>query len=82
LNQGLAELAEAYALFSEPGLQLVELLEVKALSSYGGSCYSAGSRMGPRSQVRRWSGVPLPRGSCIPLSVVGRSSDLKVEALS
>ena len=36
LDQGLAELAEAYALFLEPGLQLVELLEVRVLSSYGG----------------------------------------------
>ena len=35
LDQGLAELAEAYALFFEPGLQLVELLEVRALPSYG-----------------------------------------------
>ena len=35
LDQGLAELAEAYALFFEPGLQLIELLEVRALSSYG-----------------------------------------------
>jgi len=34
--QGLAELAEAYALFFEPGLQLIELLEVRALSSCGG----------------------------------------------
>jgi len=36
LDQGLAELAEAYALFFEPSLQLVELLEVKALSSCRG----------------------------------------------
>jgi len=36
LDQGLAELVEAYALFFEPGLQLVELLEVRALPSCGG----------------------------------------------
>jgi len=37
LDQGLAELAEAYALLFEPGLQLVELLtKVRALSSCGG----------------------------------------------
>jgi len=36
LDQGLAELAEAYALFLEPGFRLVELLEVRALSSRGG----------------------------------------------
>jgi len=36
LDQGLAELAEAFALFFVPGLQLIELLEVRALSSYGG----------------------------------------------
>jgi len=35
LDQGLAELAEAYVLFFEPGLQLIELLEVKA-PSFGG----------------------------------------------
>jgi len=29
-------LAEAYALFFEPGLQLVELLEVRAPTFYGG----------------------------------------------
>jgi len=34
LDQGLAELAEAYALFFEPGLQLIELLEVRVLSSW------------------------------------------------
>jgi len=36
LDQGLAELAETYTLFFEPGLQLVELFEVRALSSYEG----------------------------------------------
>ena len=35
-DQGLAELAEACAFFFEPGLQLIELLEVRAVSSYGG----------------------------------------------
>ena len=35
-DQGLAESAEACAFFFEPGLQLVELLEVRAVSSYGG----------------------------------------------
>jgi len=35
-DQGLAELAEACAFFFEPGLQLIELLEVGAMSSYGG----------------------------------------------
>jgi len=35
-DQGLVELAEACALFFEPGLQLIELLEVRAVSSYGG----------------------------------------------
>jgi len=34
LDQDLAELAETYALFFEPGLHLVELLEVRALSSW------------------------------------------------
>jgi hypothetical protein len=36
LDQGFTDLAEAYVLFFEPGLQLVELLEVRALSSCGG----------------------------------------------
>jgi len=36
LDQGLAELAEAYTFFFKPSLQLVELLEVRALSSYEG----------------------------------------------
>ena len=36
LDQGLTELAEAYVLFFEPSLQLIELLKVRALSSYGG----------------------------------------------
>jgi len=35
-NQGLAELAEACAFLFEPGLQLIELLEVRPVSSYGG----------------------------------------------
>jgi len=35
-DQGLAELVEACAFFFEPGLQLIELLEVRAVSSYGG----------------------------------------------
>jgi len=35
LDQGLTELVEAYTLFFESGLQLVELLEVRALSSCG-----------------------------------------------
>jgi len=35
LDQGFAELAEAYTLFFESGLQLIELLEVRAVSSYG-----------------------------------------------
>ena len=35
-DQGLAELAEACAFFLEPGLQLIELLKVRAVSSYGG----------------------------------------------
>jgi len=34
-DQGFAELAEACAFFFEPGLQLTELLEVRAVSSYG-----------------------------------------------
>jgi len=33
LEQGLAELAEAYALLIEPGLQLTKLFEVRVLSS-------------------------------------------------
>jgi len=36
LDQGLAEFVKVYVLFFEPGLQLVELLEVGALTSYGG----------------------------------------------
>jgi len=36
LDQRLAELAEAYALFFEPGLQLIELLEVRAPITRGG----------------------------------------------
>jgi len=35
-DQGLAELAEACAFFFEPGLQLIELFEVRAVSSCGG----------------------------------------------
>jgi len=35
-DHGFAELAEACALFFEPGLQLIELLEVRAVTSYGG----------------------------------------------
>jgi len=35
LDQGLVVLAEAYALFFEPSLQLIELLEVRA-PSFGG----------------------------------------------
>jgi len=35
-DQGLAELAETCAFFLEPGLQLLELLEVRAMSSYRG----------------------------------------------
>jgi len=35
-DQGLVELAEACAFFFEPGLQLIELLEVRAVSSLGG----------------------------------------------
>jgi len=35
-DQGFVELAEARVFFFEPGLQLIELLEVKAVSSYGG----------------------------------------------
>jgi len=46
-DQGFAELAEAYAFFFKPGLQLIELLEVRAVSSYGGSCCPTGSRIGP-----------------------------------
>jgi len=40
LDQGLAELVEAYALLFEPGLQLVEMLEVRALSSAGADAAS------------------------------------------
>jgi len=36
LDQGLTELAEAYALFFEPGHQLIELLEVRAPIACGG----------------------------------------------
>jgi len=32
-DQGFAELAEAYAFFFEPGLLLIELFEVRAMSS-------------------------------------------------
>jgi len=35
-DQSLTELAEACAFFLEPGLQLIELLEVRAVPSYGG----------------------------------------------
>jgi len=35
-DQGLAELAETCAFFFERGLQLIELFEVRAVSSYGG----------------------------------------------
>jgi len=35
-DQGFAELAEVCAFFFEPSLQLIELLEVRAVSSYGG----------------------------------------------
>jgi len=35
LDQGFAELVETYTLFFEPGLQLIELLEVRA-PSFGG----------------------------------------------
>jgi len=35
-EQGFTKLAEACAFFFEPGLQLSELLEVRAVSSYGG----------------------------------------------
>jgi len=35
-DQGFAKLVEACAFFFEPGLQLIELLEVRAVSSYGG----------------------------------------------
>jgi len=35
-DQGLAELAEACAFFFKPGLQLIELHEVRAVSSNGG----------------------------------------------
>jgi len=35
-DQGLVELAEACAFFFESGLQLIELLEVRAVNSYGG----------------------------------------------
>jgi len=35
-NQGFAELVEACALLFEPGLQLIELFEVRAASSSGG----------------------------------------------
>jgi len=34
-DQGLAELVEACAFFFEPGLQLIELFEVRAMSSCG-----------------------------------------------
>jgi len=36
LDQGLAELAEPYALFFEPGLQLIKLLEVRVPITRGG----------------------------------------------
>jgi len=35
-DQGLAELAEACTFFFVSGLQLIELLEVRAVTSYGG----------------------------------------------
>jgi len=35
-DQGLTELVEACAFFFESGLQLIELLEVRAMSPYGG----------------------------------------------
>ena len=35
-DQGFAELAEACAFFFKSGLQLIELLEVRAVTSYGG----------------------------------------------
>jgi hypothetical protein len=81
-DQGLAELAEACAFFFEPGLQLVELHEVRAMSSNGGRCYPTGSEIGPGRWVGRWSCFLLPRGPCVPLGVMRRASDFQVEALS
>jgi len=43
LHQGFAQLAEAYALFFEPGLQLVELLEVRV--SVTPQCYGCINHM-------------------------------------
>jgi len=81
-DQGFTELMEACAFFFEPGLQLIELLEVRAVSSCGGRCYPPGSRIGPGSRVGRWGRILLPRGSCAPLGVMRRPSYFQVEAFS
>jgi len=74
-NQGLTELSEACAFFFESGLQLVELREVRVMSSNGGRCYPSGAEIGSGSRVGRWSCVLLPRGPCVPLGAMRRASD-------
>jgi hypothetical protein len=74
-DQGLAELAEACAFFFEPGLQLIELCEVRVVSPSGGRCYPTGSGIGSGSWIGRWSCVLLPRGPCVPLGAMRRASD-------
>jgi hypothetical protein len=81
-NQGLTELSEACAFFFEPGLQLVELHEVRAMSSNGGRRYPSVAEIGSGSRVGRWCCILLPRGPCVPLGVMRRASDFQVEALS